>query len=310
MTRFGDTDRAKLFYFVNNQFRPAQVSRAGIYGGFHGGPEQSMLEKLLRERLGVFRLSRGQSFSVEDELKQFITSAPDEQLITMLELMPIVAAKLSGQGIHRGDPLGLATKIENFLAEIGIDMRFSRGRLEAITVDQAPLALKALPDRESLKRELESRAGGLAISIVFIDLDNFKGVNDRKGHQAGDACLENVVAFISEAAVGKGKTYRYGGDEFAVMLPNFTAHEGAAVAERIRRVIDENPPDPDVKVTVSIGVAASDQGLASADALLDAADQAAYASKFTGKNKVTCWPLDADSLAARLAKAREEARGR
>ena len=58
MTRFGDTDRAKLFYFVNNQFRPAQVSREGIYGGFHGGPEQSMLEKLLRERLGVFRLSR------------------------------------------------------------------------------------------------------------------------------------------------------------------------------------------------------------------------------------------------------------
>ena len=70
-----------------------------------------------------------------------------------------------------------------------------------------------------------------------------------------------------------------------------------------------DPPDPDVKVTVSIGVAASDQGLASADALLDAADQAAYASKFTGKNKVTCWPLDAE-LAARLAKAREEARGR
>jgi GGDEF domain-containing protein len=75
------------------------------------------------------------------------------------------------------------------------------------------------------------------------------------------------------------------------------------------RVIDENPPDSDVKVTVSVGVAASDQGLDSPAALMQAADEAAYASKFTGKSKVTCWPVDAD-LKEHIAGERLKAQGR
>ena len=133
MTRFGDTDRGSCFTSSTiSSGLPRFLGRESILRLSLEDPSRACSETAAGETWCVQAPPRGQSFSVEDELKQFITSAPDEQLITMLdELMPIVAAKLSGQGIHRGDPLGLATKIEDFLAEIGIDMRFSRGRLEA-----------------------------------------------------------------------------------------------------------------------------------------------------------------------------------
>ena len=306
MTRFSSSDRAKLFYFVNRTFAPAQVSRAGIYGGYSGGQQQRLLESQLRERLGVFTLSDEHHASVEGKLKGFIMTASDEQLVTMLELMPVVE-EVSDRGMYRADPGRVAKEIEGFLTSIGIEMRFRHGKLEVLSADQAPVALKALPDRESLKGELESRAEEpFQVSVVFIDLDNFKAVNDRKGHAAGDACLERVAAIISEAVAKKGRTYRYGGDEFAVILPNFTAPEAMAVAERIRSAIDENSPDPDVKVTASIGVAGASAGLNSPETLLNAADEAAYASKFNGKNIVMCWPVDS-ALADRIAEARQRA---
>ena len=185
--------------------------------------------------------------------------------------------------------------------------RFTEEKLEA---DRTPKALRELPDRDQLRADLESRLSVAApVAVVFIDLDNFKQVNDRKGHGAGDACLERVVVLVSGAVAHKGRTYRYGGDEFAVLLPNFTSREAEAVGERIRQAIDEGSPDPDVKVTASIGVAGSDADRTSANGLIARGDEAAYASKFTGKNKVTLWPLDAE-IASQVAQERERSKGR
>lgn len=77
------------------------------------------------------------------------------------------------------------------------------------------------------------------LSVLFIDLDGFKQVNDSQGHQAGDICLDSVVKVASEPILGKGKMYRYGGDEFVVSLPNFVSTEAEATAERIRAAIDK-----------------------------------------------------------------------
>jgi hypothetical protein len=76
-------------------------------------------------------------------------------------------------------------------------------------------------------------------SLIVLDLDNFKSVNDSKGHLAGDVCLDRVVAAITRVVGRKGKLYRWGtGDEFAVLLPDFSSSEAEATAERIRAEIE------------------------------------------------------------------------
>ncbi len=154
--------------------------------------------------------------------------------------------------------------------------------------------LSGLPKKEKLIADVR---GALAqpsdLALLVIDLDQFKQVNDTKGHPEGDACLERVVKVIGEALARKGTLYRWGGDEFSVWLPNFSTDEAYATAERIRRAIQAADPGGDIAVTASIGVCASDRvDKQSAEEMLDAADKAMYASKRAGKNRVTCWPVD------------------
>jgi diguanylate cyclase (GGDEF)-like protein len=155
-------------------------------------------------------------------------------------------------------------------------------------VDTAPKAINDLPKQPDFKADL-FQAAQRQIGLVFIDLDNFKAVNDTKGHQAGDQCLAKVAVTIGSVVAGKGELYRYGGDEFTVILENADVDEAAATGERIRRAIRTARPGDDIGVTASIGIAASDQaGLRDAERLLKAADDAAFASKRT-KNCVTKW---------------------
>jgi diguanylate cyclase (GGDEF)-like protein len=133
------------------------------------------------------------------------------------------------------------------------------------------------------------------LALVVIDLDNFKTVNDRKGHPEGDACLERTIQAIGRALGRKGTLYRWGGDEFSVMLADFSTEEAHATAERIRRVVEEAKPGKDIPVTTSIGVSGTDRiEKVSASELFEAADKAMYASKHGGKNRVTSWPVRED----------------
>lgn len=153
-----------------------------------------------------------------------------------------------------------------------------------------------LPNKERLlgdiKRFLVSQE---TISLLFIDLDGFKSVNDTRGHQAGDECLDMVVKVASKATRRKGTIYRYGGDEFCILLPNFDSVEAQATAERIRAAIGASDSADGLKVTASIGVVSSDQiEPRTAEDLVNFADQAMYESKQSGGNGVT---LHAVSLA-------------
>ena len=142
---------------------------------------------------------------------------------------------------------------------------------------------------EDVRSLLKRRAG---IALLVIDLDHFKSVNDTKGHQEGDACLERVVKAIGSVLGRKGVLYRWGGDEFAVSLPDFSTQEAHATAERIRCAVEQSKPCGDLSVTTSIGVSGVDQMTnASAEDLLTAADKAMYISKRQGKNRVTSWSV-------------------
>lgn len=167
----------------------------------------------------------------------------------------------------------------------------------------------ALPNRSQLEQGLDRAfAAGELVALVFMDLDGFKGVNDRSGHQEGDRCLDAIAASVQSVVQGRGATFRYGGDEFVVLLPNATLPEAAATAERLREEIAR--AGSEFVVTASVGVAASDDdAIGDRASLIAAADEAAYVSKFTGKNRTTAWPIN-ESLRQAIEQQRAQTPGR
>jgi diguanylate cyclase (GGDEF)-like protein len=157
-------------------------------------------------------------------------------------------------------------------------------------------ALTGVSNRRSFEEELTMewrRATRTAsrLSLLMIDIDGFKAYNDSLGHQAGDAGLRDVARIIDEGAKRAGDIVaRYGGDEFAVLLPDTDVNGATALAERIRETIEARAlPAPNAQgaITVSIGVATmtgSEDGEPSA--LVRAADGALYHAKRDGRNLV------------------------
>jgi diguanylate cyclase (GGDEF)-like protein len=172
--------------------------------------------------------------------------------------------------------------------------RFDGRSLVEINMDTSVLPeLSKLQNRESLMHDVSfNLRDASCVAVVFIDVDDFKEVNDQLSHTQGDECLAKVAQTISDVLRHRGKLYRVGGDEFCAMLPNCCADEARATAERIRKSVDSLEPfGGKVKVTVSLGVAVSDRAkLSAAKALVTAADEAMYVSKFTTKNRVCMWP--------------------
>ena len=130
------------------------------------------------------------------------------------------------------------------------------------------------------------------LSLILIDVDRFKNYNDARGHQAGDEVLRQVAKIIEQSTRrGTDKSCRYGGEEFAVLLPNTDILHAARIAETIRTQLEEQEivhPDSDVgpHVTISLGVSAtvpndSDTG----EVLLSVADRALYRAKSSGRNR-------------------------
>jgi diguanylate cyclase (GGDEF)-like protein len=149
-----------------------------------------------------------------------------------------------------------------------------------------------LPTKDQLLKDSESVfQQHPASSLIVLDLDNFKTVNDTNGHPAGDACLDSVVSTIADVIGRRGRIYRWGsGDEFAILLPDFSSDEATATAERIRKAVENSKPGGDIAVTTSIGVCGTDRGKSnSTEEILSFADKAMYESKQSGKNRVTAW---------------------
>ena len=128
------------------------------------------------------------------------------------------------------------------------------------------------------------------LSLLFLDLDHFKNVNDSYGHRAGDQCLRSVIDPIAGELRQGDALGRYGGEEFLILLPGAGAADAEVVAERIRRRVQEMPmliSGTRIGLTVSLGVAAVDGEVTLADDLIERADAALYRSKSGGRNQVT-----------------------
>ena len=129
------------------------------------------------------------------------------------------------------------------------------------------------------------------LSVIFLDLDDFKRVNDTLGHQAGDRALVEFATLVSGGARSSDIAARYGGEEFAIILPHTDGPMGMRVAQRILAAVREFVFLEDLEpthLTVSGGVATypADPGIDSMDALVRAADRALYRAKDAGKDRV------------------------
>jgi diguanylate cyclase (GGDEF)-like protein len=141
-----------------------------------------------------------------------------------------------------------------------------------------------------LEEELErARRHQIPLALLMIDLDDFKMVNDKFGHLAGDAVIKEVAVILRRTVRMFDVCTRYGGEEFAILMPNSGAQSAATVAERIRRRIESyrfsEPALASLSVTASIGLAVSTAQLLPRD-LIERADQALYQAKTLGKNRV------------------------
>lgn len=131
---------------------------------------------------------------------------------------------------------------------------------------------------------------GQPISLLLLDIDHFKQVNDRYGHLAGDLALKTISDLIASTCRAMDIACRYGGEEITVILPETAADAAMIAAERLRQIIEAQAFDfednKNVHITVSIGVATSSERFASATELTGGADRAMYRAKEQGRNRV------------------------
>ena len=146
--------------------------------------------------------------------------------------------------------------------------------------------------RETLDAEIRrSRRYRWPVTVLMLDLDNFKAVNDSHGHVLGDVVLRRVGGIVRQAVRDADAACRVGGEEFAVVLPETARAGGYAVAERIRRRVERGFEDApveghDVRMTVSAGLAIFPEDALHADELIARADEALYGAKHAGRNRV------------------------
>lgn len=187
------------------------------------------------------------------------------------------------------DPRRLISALTLLVGMTAITTALMQGELEHR--DQAVLdPLTGLLNRSSLESraveiEQQARLSGGPVSLVLLDLDRFKRVNDTHGHERGDAVLRDVAYEIRKSLRSFELVYRIGGEEFLVLLPGVALSEAVEVAERVRRAVAEARP-ADLDVSVSAGVAAGAGEEIRYDRLFRAADHALFEAKRAGRDRV------------------------
>ena len=136
-----------------------------------------------------------------------------------------------------------------------------------------------------------AQRNGRPISVLMLDIDHFKRINDNFGHIVGDRVLERLGILLRNSVRSENSVCRYGGEEIAIIVPEFGAGPASEMAERLREIVEQTTfsggQGQSIKVTVSIGIAAFPEMAGSAEELTKAADSALYAAKEEGRNRVS-----------------------
>ncbi|MBM4447268.1 MAG: diguanylate cyclase [Chloroflexi bacterium] len=186
---------------------------------------------------------------------------------------------------------GQVRLLERLASQIAVPVENSRLYAEAeqrARIDQLTDLFNRRHFDVCMKQEIDrhSRYRSM-LSLILLDLDFFKAYNDAQGHVAGDKILELMGKLINRAVRNTDLAFRYGGDEFAIILPQSATNDALVVAERVRGRIAAEMSKKDIRISASLGLASWPSDGVTADEVINAADRALYYAKETGGNR-TC----------------------
>lgn len=199
----------------------------------------------------------------------------------------VVAGKVQ---LRNGDLIKVGRTIFKFIAGGNIEAAYHDEVYRLSTVDGLTQAFNRRYFEDTLERELSRCARyGRALSLVMLDIDRFKSINDTHGHLAGDYVLRQVAATLKAKIRKEDILARYGGEEFAILLPEIDLKGATALAEKARKLVERHRFEFDkavMPVTISAGVASiASKNVQPAELVRDA-DVRLYAAKESGRNRV------------------------
>lgn len=195
------------------------------------------------------------------------------------------------QPLHAGDRVRIGDQIFKFMERDGIEAQYHNLVLDNMSRDPLTGAYNKRYFSEVLERQINTSARDQTpVSLVMLDIDHFKTVNDTHGHLAGDDVLKELVRRLTEALRGEEVFARYGGEEFVILAGD--ASGAAVVAERCRHIVAAAPFDTSagsLPITISLGVATRSGEFFDTD-LIAASDVQLYEAKRDGRNRVCVEP--------------------
>lgn len=199
--------------------------------------------------------------------------------------------KIADYALQDGDLIWIGSSVLKYVApdsaeSLYVNVMSERARLDALT---------GLLNRRTLEDYLDwmfqrCRALHEPLSVVMVDVDHFKRVNDQWGHSTGDFVIKEIAARFKDGFRPTDLLARYGGEEFGLILPYTNEQEACTVGERIRTAVVSDRfmcRDQPIQVTISVGIAQSAEDMETPSVLIDRADRALYAAKQGGRNR-TC----------------------
>ena len=195
--------------------------------------------------------------------------------------------------LHDGDKIEVGrTTVLRFAYHDELDESFHHTLVASALRDPLTQLFNKRYFLDRLERELTfARRHGAAVSLLLVDLDHFKQVNDTHGHLAGDAVLANLASVLVRAVRNEDVVARFGGEEMAIILRSVALEPALLLADRLRRLIEQTVTlhgDLELRATASIGAAEYPSCKAeTVEELIEAADRALYRAKGTGRNRVS-----------------------
>lgn len=292
----------KNAYFSRVNFYPRDSSRFFVLLDVHGaGPEAEMLISNLRTNMRLYVLFIAIGIILAILLAR--------QLVRPFIALSVVAQKI-GEGARDVDlprpgagEVGMLTMAFASMLQ-KIDSREKALKEKVVELECAQRlattdGLTGLFNHGFFNARLQEECQraeryGLSLSLIMVDIDLFKQVNDSHGHQAGDACLVFLAASITETSREVDTAARYGGEEFVLILPQTSAQDARTLGERLRKKVADAVSKPDrPHFTISAGVASWCAGSdMTPETFVKSADDALYAAKKAGRNRVVLWQAE------------------
>lgn len=291
------------------QTEPGEVDEAGLKAPLHRtnaylivitGTGVGTMYKVPSGEAIIGRSTRAEIKLLDDGVSRaHARIRPDGNQLILEDLGSRNGTFINGRRLDRPTPLSDGDKVQigrtsvlRFSYHDSLDESFHEQMLQSALRDSSTKLFNKRYFLDRLDGELKfARRHTSALSVLMVDIDHFKQVNDRHGHVAGDAVLANVASAIARSVRNEDVVARFGGEEIGIILRAIEIDHAMLLAERLRRLIagiatrcDDKGP---IRVTVSIGCAGfPNQPFETVNDLLNAADQAMYRAKHAGRNRV------------------------